>query len=174
LNQIESLSLIASEFSRFARMPNFKLEKIDLIAVVRDTVNLFQDENVKINLSCSVNYAPAEADQVQLRRLLINMIRNSIQADATLITIIISSYGDSHKIFINDNGKGISRENKDKIFEANFTTKEKGMGLGLKLAKRFLEGINGSIELVETDGKGAEFEITIPKIKEKENTGNDA
>ena len=170
LNQIESLSLIASEFSRFARMPNFKLEKIDLIPVVKDTVNLFQDENIKIKVVHSVSNAIAEADQVQLRRLLINMVRNSIQADASLINIQVSSDAESHKIIISDNGKGIAENNKNKIFEANFTTKKKGMGLGLKLAKRFLEGINGSINLTNTGSRGAEFEITIPKIIINEST----
>ena len=57
LNQIESLSLIASEFSRFARMPNFKLEKIDLIPVIKDTANLFLDENIKIKVVQSVGNA---------------------------------------------------------------------------------------------------------------------
>ncbi|MGE5797301.1 MAG: ATP-binding protein, partial [Ignavibacteria bacterium] len=174
LNQIESLSLIASEFSRFARMPNFKLEKIDLIPVIKDTANLFQDENIKILVAHSVGNAIAEADQVQLRRLLINMVRNSIQADASLINIQIASDAESYKIIISDNGKGISENNKSKIFEANFTTKEKGMGLGLKLAKRFLEGINGSIKLINTGSNGAEFEITIPKLKIKENAGTGA
>lgn len=99
------------------------------------------------------------------------MVRNSIQADASLINIQIASDAESYKIIISDNGKGISENNKSKIFEANFTTKEKGMGLGLKLAKRFLEGINGSIKLINTGSNGAEFEITIPKLKIKENAG---
>jgi signal transduction histidine kinase len=168
LNQIESLSLIASEFSRFARMPKFKIEKIDLIPVIKDTVNLFQDENIKINVHHSRENAFAEADQIQLRRLLINMIRNSIQAEATIINIEIASHNDYYIINISDNGKGIPEEFKNKIFEADFTTKEKGMGLGLKLAKRYLEGINGSIKLVDSAVKGAEFEITISKLKQKE------
>ncbi len=170
LNQIESLSLIASEFSRFARMPKFKVENIDIIPVVKDTVNLFQDENIKITVQHSFENAFAEADQIQLRRLLINMIRNSIQAGATSINIEISSENDYYKISVSDNGKGIPEEFKNKIFEADFTTKEKGMGLGLKLAKRYLEGINGSIKLMNTAVKGAEFEITIPKLKKKESS----
>ncbi|HSR18566.1 MAG TPA: ATP-binding protein, partial [Ignavibacteriaceae bacterium] len=147
---------------------------IDLIPVIKDTANLFQDENIKIMVAHSVSNAIAEADQVQLRRLLINMVRNSIQADASLINIQIASDAEFYKIVISDNGKGISENNKSKIFEANFTTKEKGMGLGLKLAKRFLEGINGSIKLINTGGDGAEFEITIPKLKAKENAGTGA
>lgn len=167
LNQIESLSLIASEFSRFARMPKFKAEEMDFISVIKDTVNLFQDENIKITFIHSDDKAITEADQLQFRRLLINMIRNSIQAGATAINIELSPGNEYYEIVISDNGKGIAEEIKDKIFEADFTTKEKGMGLGLKLAKRYLEGINGSIRLADS-AKGAEFRITIPKLKTKE------
>ena len=56
-------------------------------------------------------------------------------------------------ILIKDNGNGIPEDAKEKIFDTNFTTKEKGMGIGLKLAKRFLEGINGKIFLLETSKK---------------------
>jgi two-component system nitrogen regulation sensor histidine kinase NtrY len=68
------------------------------------------------------------------------------------------------KIFISDNGAGIPDNYKDKIFESNFTTKEKGMGLGLKLAKRFIENSKGSIELIGSSGHGTKFLITIPLL----------
>ena len=72
-------------------------------------------------------------------------------------------------LIIVDNGEGISDEIKEKIFEINFTTKEKGMGLGLKLARRFLEGVNGKIHLVQSGSSGTTFEITIPKYNSSEN-----
>jgi len=165
LNQIENLSLIASEFSRFGRMPNYKLEELDLIPVINDTVNLFLDEKIKIGIDTTLNSALIEGDKTHIRRLLINLIRNSIQADATLIKIIINWEDGNFSAIINDKGKGIPDEIKDKIFEVNFTTKEKGMGLGLKLAKRFLEGINGSIQLVNSSSSGTTFKITIPMVK---------
>jgi signal transduction histidine kinase len=65
-------------------------------------------------------------------------------------------------IYIDDNGKGISTEYKHRIFEENFTTKIIGMGLGLKLAKKYLEDINGSIILVESSPNGTKFSIRIP------------
>jgi signal transduction histidine kinase len=95
--------------------------------------------------------------------MLINIIRNSIQANATDITIRLKVKVDNYSLIIVDNGEGISDEIKDKIFEINFTTKEKGMGLGLKLARRFLEGVSGKIHLVESGSTGTTFEITIPK-----------
>ena len=65
---------------------------------------------------------------------------------------------------IKDNGKGIPNDIQSKIFDANFTTKQKGMGLGLKLTKRFIESINGNLYLLNSDSSGTTFKITIPKL----------
>ncbi len=164
LNQIESLNLIASEFSRFARMPNFKLEEIDLLKSINETVNLFVDEQIKIEIKTDLMEANIEADESQIRRLFINLIRNSIQAEAKRVGIEVFSENSNYQINFKDNGKGIPDDIKDKIFESNFTTKSKGMGIGLKLAKRFIEGINGSISLSDDFKTGAEFKILIPKL----------
>ncbi len=167
LTQIESLNQIATEFSRFARMPNYKMEEIDLLPVINDTANLFLDENVEINVKAELDSAAVESDKVQLRRLFINFIRNSIQAHSSKIDITVSKMESSAQILISDNGTGIPKKYQGKIFESNFTTKEKGMGLGLKLAKRFIESTNGSVELVESSEKGTTFRIIIPLLKNK-------
>ncbi len=163
LNQIENLSLIASEFSRFAKMPSIKLETMDLLDTINETTNLFVEEKVKINVNTNLNSAVVEADKTQLRRLFINLVRNAIQASASVIDISLNINDNIYIILVRDNGKGIQEESKEKIFDANFTTKAKGMGLGLKLAKRFLEGINGKIILLESSEKGATFQLQIPK-----------
>jgi signal transduction histidine kinase len=169
LNQIDNLGQIASEFSSFAKMPSIKLEKLDVVPVIKDTTNLFTDDKINIDFENEVSEAIVEADTSQLRRMLINMIRNSIQANATDITIRLTTKDDNYSLIIVDNGEGISDENREKIFEINFTTKEKGMGLGLKLARRFLEGVNGNIHLVESGSSGTAFEIVIPKYNSSEN-----
>jgi signal transduction histidine kinase len=167
LNQVENLSQIASEFSRFARMPNFKLEEIDLLPVIKDTMNLFVDENIKLDIITSLQSAWVEGDKSQFRRLMINLIRNSIQAGANRITLNLSTENEYYNLTVLDNGEGIPDNIKDKIFESNFTTKSKGMGLGLKLAKRFIEGISGKINLVDSGSSGAGFQILIPKLNKK-------
>ncbi len=167
LSQIENLSLIASEFSRFARMPNFKMEKVDLLPVLNDTINLFTDEQIKIDVITTEDRAVIEADRSQFRRMLINLIRNSIQAGAKKIMIKLDLEDGQYNILFSDDGKGIPENIKDKIFESNFTTKNKGMGLGLKLTKRFIEGINGSISLADGTKNGAAFKITIPRFQKK-------
>jgi nitrogen fixation/metabolism regulation signal transduction histidine kinase len=171
LNQIDNLSLIASEFSTFAKMPSINLEVVELVPIVNDTINLFTDE--RINFSIKIPDAPIliEADKSQLRRMAINLIRNSIQAEATSIDIEISENENVVSIRIKDNGNGIDEENKSKIFKPNFTTKDKGMGLGLKLTKRFLQRLNGNIQLIESSPAGTTFAIIIPLHQEKTNPG---
>ncbi len=169
LKQIENLSLIASEFSRFARMPNYKLEVVDLIPELYDTVNLFVDEKTKISVNTELNSASVEADKTQLRRMFINLIRNSIQAGSTRVDITVFENEEFYNCDFSDNGKGVPAQIRDRIFEANFTTKEKGMGIGLKLAKRFLESINGNIKLIDSSGAGSKFKIIIPKYLKSSN-----
>ena len=170
LHQIDNLSQIASEFSSFAKMPSIKLEILDFVPIIRDTVNLFVDDKIKIDFENEIPAATIEGDASQLRRMLINMIRNSIQANASHISIKLKEHPVEYLLIIDDNGEGIKNQHKDKIFEMNFTTKDKGMGLGLKLAKRFLEGINGQINLVESSRSGTIFGITIPKYNSSESS----
>ena len=164
LNQIENLSLIASEFSALAKMPSLKLEKIELVSIIHDTINLFSDESIEIKFDSHWNEIYSEADKSQFTRMLINLIRNSIQAHSTVISIKLKKENSIVEIFLIDNGKGIPVESQPKIFESNFTTKETGMGLGLKLAKRFLEGIGGEIVLLNSNENGTTFKISLPEV----------
>ncbi len=163
LNQVESLNSIASEFSRFAKMPSPQLEEMDLLGSLKEAADLFIEERIKINIDTNLSSIIVEGDRSQFRRIFINLVRNSIQASASKINFKISVFDKNYEIIVKDNGKGIPDEAKNKIFESNFTTKKKGMGLGLKLAKRFLEGINGNIELLESSPDGTSFKIIVPK-----------
>ncbi|MDR3609877.1 MAG: ATP-binding protein [Ignavibacteriaceae bacterium] len=162
LSQIENLNQIASEFSRFARMPRINLEEVDLLSVIKDTAMLYADDKLNIEINSTLTLVKVEADIAQMRRLFINLIRNSIQASSTQIRFSILKENDNYMVYIDDNGKGIPPEYKNRIFEENFTTKTIGMGLGLKLTKKYLEDINGSIILVETSPNGTKFNIRIP------------
>ena len=162
LNQIENLSLIASEFSSFAKMPSLKLEEIELVSVIKDTIHLFGDEEAEIKFKSEIETVMVESDNSQMRRMFINLIRNSIQAKASNINIDLTLEDSYCIINISDNGNGIPYEVQNKIFEANFTTKERGLGLGLKLIKRFLENTNGEIKLISSKPTGTVFRIKIP------------
>ncbi|MBK7630537.1 MAG: HAMP domain-containing protein [Ignavibacteriales bacterium] len=162
LNQIDNLNQIASEFSRFAKMPSLKIETIDMLAVLNDTVNMFIHEKTSIKIITELNKAFIDADLSQLRRMFINLIRNALQANATLITIELNSVATNYIAILTDNGNGIIDSEKEKIFDEHFTTKKQGMGLGLSLAKRFMTSINGEIKLRSSVPQKTVFEIIFP------------
>ncbi len=147
-------------------MPNFKLETMDIIPVIKNALDLFIEENVNIDFSTGLDEAVVETDKFQLRRLIINMIRNSIQAEAQNINLSLKSDEEFFILIIDDNGKGIDLQHREKIFDPGYTTKEKGMGIGLKLSKRFIEGIGGTISLADKKDKGTKFRISIPRQKQ--------
>ncbi len=123
---------------------------------------MFGDEEAEIKFKSEIEKVMVESDNSQMRRMFINLIRNSIQAKASNINIDLSLEDRNSIINISDNGNGIPPEVQNKIFEANFTTKERGLGLGLKLIKRFLENTNGEIKLISSNTTGTVFRIKIP------------
>ena len=163
LNQIETLKNIATEFSNFARMPRLKVEEIDCINVIEQSLNLFTNEDVSIKFDSLIDECIIDADSEQLKRTLINLIRNSIQANATSIIIGLEEEVKKYVLTIKDNGKGINPKIVDKIFEPNFTTKKEGMGLGLSLVKRYLTNTGGDIYVEESSPKGTSIKIKFPK-----------
>jgi signal transduction histidine kinase len=165
ITQIETLKNIASEFSSFARMPKLSIERIDIIPIIKETVNLFADEKGKVNLILNSDSIFVNADSDHLSRAVINLIRNSLQADATLVSVIIQFNVDSCEIRIVDNGTGINPDIAEKIFEDNFTTKPQGMGLGLSMAKKFVESIGGIITLEKSSPNGTTFLIILPTVE---------
>ncbi len=160
--QIEILKNIASEFSNFARMPRLNIEKINIIVSINEVLNLFAHENRSINFLTSEKVAYVNADQDQLKRTFVNMIRNSIQANSQQITVTLTKEENLCKIRIADDGMGIDKENIEKVFDDSFTTKAGGMGLGLTLAKRFIGSIGGTIKIESSSGAGTMFLLTFP------------
>jgi two-component system, NtrC family, nitrogen regulation sensor histidine kinase NtrY len=170
VEQIESLSNIASEFSDFAKMPKSKFEKLELTTVIGNAVSLFKDSNqVHFDFGFSGKHFVL-SDNEQLMRVFINLINNSIQAisdnNKGLIKIKIEQSVGFHNIIFNDNGKGIPSDQQNKVFYPNFTTKSGGMGLGLAMVKNIIQNSNGYITFESEEGKGTTFIIKLPEYEE--------
>ena len=163
LAQIETLSQIASEFSNFAKMPSLNLTEINLKKSLSEIILLFNDENISLQLSYVASTEIIKTDASQLKRMFINLIRNAIQAKADVVSFAVEEDDNNLFIRISDNGQGIAEKNIHKIFSSNFTTKSGGMGLGLKLAKKFVESVNGNIFIEQTSAKGSTFLIQFVK-----------
>ncbi|MFA8344027.1 MAG: ATP-binding protein [Rhodothermaceae bacterium] len=161
--QIDTLRNIADEFSNFARMPEPNREKIDIVKIANDAANLYVDDRAEVNVVTELDKCFITGDEDQLKRTMINMVRNSIQASSTQIKIEVLQ-NDKSCIKISDNGNGIPDNIRKKIFDANFTTKVEGMGLGLNMAKRFINKIGGEIKIEKSDNSGTIFIIKFPKV----------
>jgi two-component system nitrogen regulation sensor histidine kinase NtrY len=163
LSQIESLKNIASEFSSLGKLPEVKLQNIELFDLLRNVSDLFSNKQIKILLDSSLKDVFVKSDEEYLSRIFVNLFRNAEEAGATEIKVKAVEESDKVIIFVGNNGRPISPEMKDKIFEKNFTTKKKGSGLGLFITARFLEETNGEIKLEKSDEKETVFKIILYK-----------
>lgn len=169
IEQIDSLSAIASAFADFAQMPADRKEKVSLNDVARAVLDLFRDtEGITLELSMPDYECFTFSDRDQLLRLFSNLVKNSIQAipsgRAGKIEIRITSQDGSYLVEFMDNGSGIPKELITKIFTPNFTTKSSGMGLGLAMAKRISENCGGKIWFETEENSGSIFYVSLPKF----------
>ncbi len=168
IENIDVLSMIASSFSDFAKMPKINNEVLDLGERVRDTIALFEKTtNVNIDLNLHGDeHIEILADKDQFNRALINLIKNSIQAIPRdregHLSIELLKEDQSALLKIADNGTGIPAEMQQKLFEPSFTTKSSGMGLGLAITKRIIENFKGEIWFETTANVGTIFYVKIP------------
>lgn len=169
IEQIDTLTEIASSFATFAKTPKSNFEKIDLNERLEIILNAFQNmRQMKINFTAQPNPIWISADKNQTTQLINNLIKNAIQAISKdtmgIINIHIGTKNNEAILSISDNGKGISAEIQDKLFEPNFTTKTSGMGLGLAISKSIVTSMGGKIRFTSEEKVGTTFFVTIPII----------
>ncbi|MCE1197817.1 MAG: HAMP domain-containing histidine kinase [Marinilabiliales bacterium] len=168
--QIDALSNIAASFSDFARMPLIQTETFDLSALIREVSMLFQaGENYTLQLTLPKSgEIPVSGDREQIRRALVNILRNSVQATQHLtggvIEMALEIRDDKAVVSIADNGIGIPEKDRDRLFEPSFTTKSGGMGLGLAISKSILESCHATIGFESRPG-ATTFTIAFPVEK---------
>lgn len=165
VNQIESLSNISSDFSRFAKPLSGTFEVHTLQELVKETSRLFEHhEKVQILLSLPSYDVKVNAIRDEFNRVLINLIKNSIEASEEEAMVSIRIIKDeSHAIlFLTDQGSGISESDAEKVFAPNFSTKTSGTGLGLAICKKIMEAHKGTISFESIQGKGTTFKLIMP------------
>ncbi len=171
IEQIDQLSIIASEFSNFAKMPAMNPERIDVVNKISNAISLFEKtENIRFTFNGNgIEQAFIYADGEQMGSVLNNLIKNAIQAiDAKRMGEIIVSLNKTPNeilISVTDNGHGIPADIQEKMFKPNFTTKSTGMGLGLAIVKNIIIGMQGSIWFETSVGVGTTFHVSIPLHK---------
>ncbi|MGB5275470.1 MAG: ATP-binding protein, partial [Flavobacteriaceae bacterium] len=166
IQQIDTMSSIASAFSNFAEMPAQQNETLNVINIVKLALDIFNEDY--IHFMADEPEIIAKLDRTQLIRVVTNLVKNAIQAvpevTSPRILVSVSTEDDDVKISVADNGIGISDGFKDKIFEPKFTTKSSGMGLGLGMVKNIVETYKGTISFTSQPGKGTVFTVKFPKL----------
>lgn len=167
IQQIDTMTSVASAFSSFASMPAQQNETLNVVKIVQLALEIFNEPY--ITYKTEEPYIVTRMDRTQLIRIITNLVKNAIQAipeeeASPMVEVRVFKEGSHAKIAVKDNGKGISPENKSRIFEPKFTTKTSGMGLGLGIIKNIVENYNGTITFESEPGTGTEFLVTLPII----------
>lgn len=134
--------------------------------MLSEVINLYAEQKRSLELITSSNEIFVIADNDHLKRTFVNLIRNAFQADADKVIVNVELEKDCCNVRFTDNGKGIDEKILPKIFDENYTTKKYGMGLGLNMAKKYIESINGKIDVEKTSSSGTTFLISIPLVNE--------
>jgi nitrogen fixation/metabolism regulation signal transduction histidine kinase len=172
IEQIDNLSLIATNFSNFAKMPELKKEYFSLNDVLYAVTGMYNDDKDFEYLLLIPDYSiTIFADKSQLIRVFTNIIQNATQAIPEdrkgNISLVVSKVKDNYiRVTISDNGEGISKEKGEKLFQPYFTTKTSGTGLGLAMCKDIMEQFGGKITYESIEHEGTSFHIDLPILDE--------
>jgi signal transduction histidine kinase len=165
IEQIDTMSEVATAFSDFATLPKLRIETVDVVEITSLSIDIF--EPGLIQFSCSEKQIFWNLDRTQWIRIMTNLLQNAIQSvpqgRKPLIQVRIQNEASILIIEIEDNGSGISAQNIDQVFEPKFTTKTGGMGLGLAIVKNSIDSLNGSITYKTQQYKGTTFIIQLKK-----------
>jgi two-component system nitrogen regulation sensor histidine kinase NtrY len=178
VGEVESLKGLVDEFAQFARMPAPRTVPADLNAALTDTLALYNGlfQEIRIERVLADELPRVRVDLEQIRRVVINLVDNAIEAlggsraaprpDGRAPSITVETRHDRSngvaKIFVADNGPGISAADRDKLFMPYYSTKGRGSGLGLAIVRRIIAEHGGSIEVADNVPSGTVFTIELP------------
>jgi len=165
VQQIDTMSAVASAFSNFASMPAQQNTTLNVVKVVQLALEIFNEDF--IIFESSEEEIIAIFDQSQIIRIINNLVKNAIEGIPNYepfprILVKVEKINGSVLITVADNGSGIPEDIKEKIFEPKFTTKTSGMGLGLAMIKNMIESYGGSIHFKTALNKGTTFYVQLP------------
>jgi two-component system nitrogen regulation sensor histidine kinase NtrY len=168
VGEVESLKGLVDEFSQFARMPAPRTVPTDLAQLIIDTLalynGLFSEICVEQRFADGVPLVRLDAEQI--RRVIINLVDNAIEAIERRGRIVVETQLDDGnrvvRVIVADDGPGIPPGEREKLFLPYYSTKGRGSGLGLAIVRRIIAEHGGSIEAGENTPRGTRFTIELP------------
>ncbi len=167
VKQVEELKGMVNEFSSFARMPTSQPSPNHLNEIIREALVLFQEAHKEVHFIFVPEHLPIlNIDRDQMKRVMINLIKNSLTAiDGEGEIKILTSYDPKLQMVrleVSDDGCGIPEEDKGRLFEPYFSTRKTGTGLGLTIVNAIIADHNGYIRVRDNTPKGTTFLIELP------------
>jgi two-component system, NtrC family, nitrogen regulation sensor histidine kinase NtrY len=165
IQQIDTMSSVASAFSNFASMPAQQNETLNVVEVVEFSLEIFNEE--ALHFESEEKEIITVMDRTHLVRIITNLVKNAIQAipenqEEKSIVVAVTREENWVNITVKDNGIGIEPSFIEHIFEPKFTTKNSGMGLGLGIIKNIIENYKGTITFETQLGEGTTFTVSLP------------
>jgi signal transduction histidine kinase len=163
--EVDTTDKIIFDLLNFARIKSVCRKVTSLARLVEKVLErYFPPENILVEQILAQDLLHVKINAGQIEQVLINLITNAYQAMPDGGRLVISGFQKKDKVIlmIEDNGIGIEKQNIEKIFEPLFTTKVKGIGLGLTVTKLFTEANEGTIKVSSKLGKGTIFTVALP------------
>jgi len=171
-DEIRRLNGIIEEFLTFSRSRRLELREYPVTEVLQKIVNLLREETAGKGIVLETKWSEPSPvipmDMDKLQQALLNFIKNAVESisDGGRVTITVTpERKDWIKIAIADTGCGMTEEEIERIFSPEYTTKEKGLGLGLPLSHEIIRGHGGEIRVTSQKDEGTTFEIILPVEK---------
>ncbi len=168
-DEIRRLNVIIEDFLTFSRSRRLELRDYSLTEVVQKLAGLMGEEararGIALTLRPDPDALMVPMDVDKLQQALINIVKNAIESidgSGSIDIVMEKPQGDRAVVRISDTGSGLAPEEVEKIFDPDYTTKEKGLGLGLPIAYEIIRGHGGAIRVQSAVGRGTTFEITLP------------
>jgi nitrogen fixation/metabolism regulation signal transduction histidine kinase len=166
VNQVSALKNMVDAFRQYARMPERTLQEIDLNALLREVLTLYESLAGWIRVELAPGLQRVVGDPAQLRQVIHNLLQNAQDAlvDSTNPSIVVRSElsAGGVQVTITDNGSGFPEQLMQRAFEPYVTTKPKGTGLGLVIVKKIVEEHGGIVEIANVAPHGARVTLTFP------------
>ncbi len=171
MEECDHLNGIINQLLSLARPSKPRFEAADLHRVIRDVLALISSKaslnNIRIEFDLDENLAqPMEFDPQLIRQLLLNLLNNGLQAmkagGILMVSTSLAASGDRVELRIADTGCGIAEKDLPRIFEAFFSTKENGTGIGLKVCQQIVQAHGGEIAVMSGVGQGSVFTVCLP------------
>jgi signal transduction histidine kinase len=170
-DEVRTADRIVSDLLDFARDKTVVPRAVDLDEVVAHVLDRKPPpQEIGLAIQISEHLPQVHVDSGHLKQILTNLITNAYQAmpDGGILSLRASTVDKKVQLDVSDTGKGISPEHMEKIFEPLFTTKSRGIGLGLAICQKLIEVNQGDISVTSEEGAGSTFTITMPLYQEKE------